>query len=73
MNDRYIIYKCLSCNKHFILFTNEVKHTEEESRYIACPFHGSHRNICVVGKYENIKECMEHDSYKREKGRIKQK
>lgn len=73
MKDGYIIYKCLTCNKHFVLFSNEVKHTEEESRYITCPYYGKHKNIVVVGSYESIKECMEHDSYKRVRGRIKQK
>lgn len=67
-----IVYKCNSCKKHFILLTEEVTHSEQESRYITCPYHGSHRNISVAGKYEDIEKCMEHDSYKRVKGSIKQ-
>ena len=73
LQDGYIIYKCKICNRGFILFTNEVKHSEEESSFITCPYHGKHKNIIVVGKYENIKECMDHDSFMRKGGRIKQR
>lgn len=73
MNEGYIIYMCKTCNKVFILLTNDVTYSEEEGRYITCHFHGSHRNIVVCGRYESIKECMEHDSYKRGKGAIKQR
>lgn len=70
MKDAYIIYKCKICGKHFILMTNEIKYSEKESKYITCPYHGKHKNIIVVGKYESIKECMQHDSYKKVEGRI---
>lgn len=69
----YIVYKCNTCNKHFILFKNEVKHSEAESKYITCPFHGKHKSIIVCGAYEDIKGCMSHDSFKKESGRVKQK
>ena len=73
LKDGYIIYKCRTCNKGFILFTNEVEHTESESRFITCPHHGRHKDIIVVSSYESIGECMEHDSYKRVSGKIKQR
>ncbi len=70
--DSYIIYKCLECNKHFVLFTNEVEHSEQESMFITCPYHGKHKRIIVINRFESLKDCMDHDSYKRVKGSIKQ-
>lgn len=72
----WIIYQCQQCKKTFMLPFSDVKHSEEESKYITCPFHGSHRDISVIGKidrYGEIKSCMQHESYAREKGRMKQK
>ncbi|CAK7056186.1 hypothetical protein [Tissierella sp.] len=68
----YIIYKCLVCNRSFILLGEEVKHDENESKYITCPYHGKHRKIIVTGAHDSIKECMKERSYKRDKGKIKQ-
>ena len=73
MYNAYIIYKCKICHKYFILMTNEIDYSEEESRYVTCPYHGKHKNIIVVGKHEHIKECMDHASYARVSGRMKQK
>ena len=73
MKDAYIIYRCRICGKHFILMTNEVVHSEEESRFITCPFRGKHKDIVVINRFENINECMEKQSvYKKVKGRVKQ-
>lgn len=69
----YIVYRCNTCNKHFILLRNEVNHSEAESRYITCPFHGRHKNISVCGAYDDIEECMRHDGYKRENRRVHQR
>lgn len=68
----YIAYKCKICGKSFILLTDEVKHSELESKYITCPFNGKHKNIIVCGRYEDLKECMDTRVYKRDKGKIKQ-
>ena len=73
MKDAYIVYKCQVCARHFILMTNDINHSEEESKYITCPYHGKHKNIVVVGKYESVKECMEHDSYRRDNGRMRRR
>ena len=76
MNDCYIIYRCKICGKHFILMTNEVEHSERESKYLTCPYHGSHKRISVIGKidrYGQIKKCMEQRSYRKEAGVIKQR
>ena len=56
--------------------SNEVDHSEKESKFITCPFHGKHKNIRVIGrisKYGEIKRCMDHDSFKKESGKVKQK
>ena len=58
MNE-FIHYKCRVCGKSFFLLSKEVQHSEEENRYITCPYFGRHRNIHVVNKYANLKECME--------------
>lgn len=68
----YTIYKCKTCNRHFILYKTDVSYSEKKNRYIACPFHGKHRNIVVVGAYDSIHECMDHRSYKRKRGRMQQ-
>lgn len=67
----YIIYKCLTCGKTFILLAEEVKFNENKGYYISCPFKG-HKNIVVAGAYDSIKECMKERSYKRDRGKIKQ-
>ena len=73
LQDYYIVYRCRTCGKHFVLFSNEVKHSEEESTYLTCSYNGKHKDIIVCGRYESIKECMDHDSYKRINGKIKQR
>ena len=70
MTDKYIIYKCLTCNKVTILLSNEVDHSEKASTYLTCGHHGKHKNLIVVSKYGSIKECMQHDSFKKVKGRV---
>lgn len=68
----YIIYRCKICGCSFILPIDEVKHNEDKGNYLTCPFRG-HKDIMVTGAYDSIKECMQHTSYKREKGSLKQK
>ena len=75
MKDGYIIYRCNSCKKHFILMSNEVEHTLKESKYITCPYYGKHKDINVIGaidRYGEINKCMDSHAYRREGRRIKQ-
>jgi DNA-directed RNA polymerase subunit RPC12/RpoP len=73
MNSKeYIIYKCLNCNRSFILLASEVRNDNSRDKYISCPFHGKHRKIIVTGAYDSLKECMQERSYKRDKGKMKQ-
>lgn len=59
MNDGYIMYRCETCNKMTILLSEEVTHSEKESIYITCGHNGKHKRLRVVGRYDNLKECME--------------
>lgn len=68
----YLVYKCKTCKRHFILLTEEVKFSEEESKYITCPFHGKHKDIIVCGRYEDLKAAMDNHVYVREKGVMRQ-
>lgn len=69
----YIAYQCKTCKKHFILYTKEVEHSEEESKFLTCPYYGKHKDITVVNRYANIKEIMESARvYKRIGGRMVQ-
>jgi len=68
----YILYKCKRCKKHFILLTEEVKFSEEESNYITCPYFGKHKDIIVCGKFEDLKEVMDNSVYVREGRRMRQ-
>jgi DNA-directed RNA polymerase subunit RPC12/RpoP len=72
----YIVYRCETCGKHFLLFTKEVTHSEKESKYITCPFHGKHKDIRVCYRDDSIEDCIyemnRKDTYKKRKGRIVQ-
>ncbi|MEY8415315.1 hypothetical protein AAK964_03370 [Tissierella praeacuta] len=68
----YIVYKCLNCNRSFILLASEVKYNENESKYITCPYHGKHRKIIVTGAYDSVKECMDSSVYVRDGRRMRQ-
>lgn len=73
----YIVYQCRTCKKHFILAVEEVTHSEKESKYITCPFHGMHKDIRVVGGLDDLQEqsrCMDRkDTYTKRSGKIVQK
>ena len=67
----YIIYKCKTCNKTFILLAEEVKFNENQGNYISCPYRG-HKNIIVTGAYDSIKEVMDNHVFVREGRRMRQ-
>lgn len=69
---RYIVYRCKICNKHTILIKEEVTHSEKESQYLTCGHNGRHKNLIVVGAYDNIEECMDNHYYIRVYGRVHQ-
>lgn len=69
---KYIVYKCKICEKHTVLFKNEITHSEKESRYITCGHDGRHKHLTVVGAYDNIEKCMDNHCYVRIGGRMRQ-
>ncbi len=71
MDKYYSNYKCVRCGRETILITGEVKSTERYGNYIACPHCGS-KHLIKTKETDSIKECMEHSTYKRINGAIKQ-
>lgn len=73
----YIVYQCRTCKKHFVLMSCEVTHSEKESKYIACPFHGKHKDIKVAGAYDDLlvlkNDMMKKDTYIKRNGKTVQK
>lgn len=65
----YQAFKCKKCTKEFIALTEYIN---SNTGYMACPYCGC-RNIKHAGKFTDLNECMDHSSYVREKGAIKQK
>lgn len=63
----YQLYKC-RCRKEFILITECI---EDNKGYLVCPYCSS-RRITKEGKYNSLKECMNHSVYKRVNGSLKQ-
>ena len=56
MNSKeYIVYKCLNCNRSFILLASEVRNDNSRDKYITAAFHGKHRKIIVTGAYDSLK------------------
>lgn len=66
----YITYECKSCGNIFTMPTECVQWGEKNNKYIACPY--GHRNIKEIDKYADAERCMNRDSYKRDKGAVKQ-
>lgn len=66
----YIAYRCLVCKMTFIIPTEDVERIEKSGRYIAC--NAGHKRIKELGKYDDLKQCMDNHVYKRERGSIKQ-
>lgn len=80
MNKGYIVFKCLVCDKVTIVVNSQYDDSIEAERYMSCAHDGRHRDLIAIGKfkidkdrYKNIGECMQHDSYKKVKGRIRQR
>ncbi|KIS24892.1 MULTISPECIES: hypothetical protein [Clostridium] len=68
MLSMYTSYKCICCNKEFVLLTEEL---EKIKGYLVCPYCSS-RKVKKQKITDNLKECMRHSSYKKIKGTIRQ-
>lgn len=58
----YLVYKCKSCGVEFIIHKDYI---DTNRNYLTCPLHGKHKNIIVIGAYDDLEECMKHDKYRR--------
>ncbi|WP_434302645.1 hypothetical protein [Clostridium botulinum] len=65
----YSSFLCKCCKKEFVLLSEELEST---NGYLVCPYCSS-RKVKKENIADNLKECMNHRSYKRIKGAIKQR
>lgn len=66
MSKEYQGFKCLKCTKEFVLLRNQIS-----TGNIACPYCANKKTVVKTKETDSIKECMDHDSFKRENRRIK--
>ncbi|OSA92573.1 UNVERIFIED_ORG: hypothetical protein B2H93_14540 [Clostridium botulinum] len=73
MNKIYTSFKCKvnSCKGEFIVPTEYLNVNERKGRYLTCPYCNS-KNIKEVNAVDNLKECMDHATYKKVKGAFRQ-
>ena len=67
----YIAYKCKKCGLEMIVPTYQIKELEDKGRYIACMF--GHKHLEAIDRYDSLQECMQHDSYIKDNGKVKQR
>ena len=56
-----------------IVKKKDILENEDNYMYLTCMFDGRHKNINVIGKFDNIEECMSHRSYVKVNGRTRQR
>jgi len=66
----YTLFKCKVCGTEFSIPSQYIHESTYEVR---CPMHGEHNDTVVIGAYDNLNECMEHDSYKVVGGVVKRR
>jgi len=73
MESMYTTFLCerSRCNKETILLTEDVKDTIKKGGFISCSHCGC-KNVTLVGVTDDLRKCMDHASYKRRHGAIKQ-
>lgn len=67
----YTIYTCNKCRKDTILITEEVESTIRSGKYISCSHCGSKR-LKDGESTDSFKECMDHSTWKRVGGKMRQ-
>lgn len=65
----YTSLKCKNCGKDIILLSDQLLSTDN---HIGCPYCSS-RKITVNDGADNLKELMNHSSYKRAHGYLRQR
>lgn len=71
MEKFYTNLKCRRCGKEIILITGEMEDTKRYGNYISCPHCGA-KSVIKIKEFDSIKECMNHNSYKRINGALRQ-
>lgn len=71
MKGYYTSYECRRCRKETILITEELKKTLVAGQYISCAHCGC-KNLGEEKVTEDLRECMDHASYKKVRGAIRQ-
>ena len=64
MQSIYKVYKCKTCNREFILLTEDTELQKKAGRYLVCPYCSS-RKITERKTTDDLRECMKERSYKR--------
>lgn len=67
MTKEYTAFKCRKCNKTTIILNHEMV----RNRFYVCS-HCSSKAIKSEKAVDNLKECMEHATYERKHGAIRQ-
>lgn len=67
MTKEYISFRCRKCYKTTIILNHEIV----RNRFCVC-FHCSSKDITKENEVNSLKECMQHASYKRMHGAIRQ-
>ena len=71
MKGYYTSYKCRICRKEIILITEELEKTLAAGKDISCSHCGC-KNLVKEKVTEDLRECMDHASYKKVRGAIRQ-
>lgn len=71
MKGYYTSYKCRGCRKETILITEELEKTLAAGKYISCSHCGC-KKLEKEKVTEDLRECMDHASYKKVRGAIRQ-
>lgn len=71
MDKIYKSFKCKSCQGDFILLNVHISSNNLKGRYISCPYCGF-KHIKPVKETDDLRECMDHASYKKVSGAIRQ-
>ena len=69
----YTTFKCnvSQCKREFILLTEDLNRAKESYTYIVCPYCSS-KNVHAIKETDSIRECMDHSTWKKISGVIKQ-
>lgn len=67
MEKEYESYKCKSCKKTFIILKCEMS----KEHYLKCP-HCSCKNLKKEKETDDLRECLNHSAYKKERGAFRQ-